>query len=269
MAQLAEVCHHGHRAILASHHAKKSDGHYRDSTAIGANADLLLEMFPDEADPNVRRFSPMGRMTLEPFALGYTGSGFDQVGGHVAVRDRVLSFVEANAGSSKRRIREVIQGSNSLVDQALDQLARDGLIVDHGTESKSQFNVTENGRGTVAARYAARSGEDGETQWGTVSARYRHGDGHRPCPVPLRVYGAPRSFEENVGDHNGPGTPSPATEVNRSKSTRELVTTSPISAVSSLDRAEKGGILPPQHSRKGLSPALRAHSCNPETPLEG
>ena len=199
MAQLAEVCHHGHRAILASHHAKKSDGHYRDSTAIGANADLLLEMFPDEADPNVRRFSPMGRMTLEPFALCYTGSGFEQVGGHVAVRDRVLAFVEANPDSSKRRIREAIRGSNPLVDQALDQLARDGLIADHGTESRSQFNVTENGRGTVAARSAARCGDGGETQWGTVSARYRHGDGHRPCPVPLRVYGAPRSPDPTTG----------------------------------------------------------------------
>ena len=193
MAQLAEVCHHGHRAILASHHAKKSDNHYRDSTAIGANADLLLEMFPVGDDPNIRRFEPMGRMSLEPFALRYTGSGYEQVGGHVAVRDRVLAFIDAKPGSSKRSIRNAIQGSNSFKDDALEQLARDGLIVDRGTERLSQYHVTEEGVGTVAARYAARSGEDGEMQWGTVSARYRHGDGHRPCPVPLRVYGAARS----------------------------------------------------------------------------
>ena len=195
MSKLAELCHHEHRAMLCSHHAKKKDGKYRDSTAIGASADLLLEMFPVEADSNIRRFEPMGRMSLEPFALRYTGSGFEQVGGHVAVRDRVLAFVEANPGSSKRRIREAIRGSNPLVDQALDQLSRDGLIADHGTESRSQFNVTENGRGTVAARSAARCGDGGETQWGTVSARSRHGDGTDRAPGPLGVPGAARSPE--------------------------------------------------------------------------
>jgi DNA-binding MarR family transcriptional regulator len=205
MTELSDYCHHHHVAGIFSAHAKKSDGKYRDSTAIGANVDLLLEMFPDEADENVRRFMPMGRMSLDPFALRFNGSGFDQVGGHISIRDRVLAYIELNPGASKRAIRDAIRGTNTLVDEAIDQLAKDGLIENRGTDRGSRYEVSEKGRGTVAARSAARSAEHGETQWGTVSARYRHAQRHDRAPDPLGVYGAARSPEaarETIGGHD-------------------------------------------------------------------
>jgi len=190
MTKLSEMCHHEHRAMMTSHHAKKSDGTYRDSTAIGANADLILEMHIGDADPNVRRFNARGRMTVDDFALRFNGTDYDSVGGSISIRDRVLAFVEANPDSSKRKIRDGVHGDNTLIDRSLGQLETDGLISNKGGEKCSKMRVTENGTSTVAARCAARCGDHGGIQWSKAPARSQHGIQHG-CVLPtLRGIGS-------------------------------------------------------------------------------
>jgi hypothetical protein len=202
MSALADLCHHSRVAVFVSHHARKSDGKFRDSTAIAAGCDLMVEMHGDESDRFVRRFEPVGRMSLEPFALRFTGSAYEVVGGHVSIRDRVLALVEAEPGISKRRVRDSIVGTNSVIDEGLALLVRDGLVEDRGDDRGSKYHVTEKGTGTVAARCAARSNENGKTQYGTVSARYRHGDRHARAADPsiyLR-HGVPARSAQDTGE---------------------------------------------------------------------
>jgi len=205
MTTLSDLCHHKHVSIILSHHAKKADGKYRDSTAIGANADLILEMFGDDVDPTVRRFEARGRMTVEPFALKFTDEVYEPVGGgHLSIRDRVLRFISQNPGSSKRKIRTAITGTNALKDQATGQLETDGMIENRGSGNGTAWHTTEKGLGTVSARSSARSGEQGETQWGIVSAQFRHGERTTVCRSPLGGWESARC--PDTPENGTPGT---------------------------------------------------------------
>lgn len=57
------------------------------------------------------------------------------------LRERVWEFVEANPGSSGRKVQDGVGGRRDWVDSALAQLAAEGRIEDRGTESRSAFHL--------------------------------------------------------------------------------------------------------------------------------
>jgi len=126
-------------AILILHHGKKSDGKYRDSTAIGAAVDVIIEMTPDERDSNVRRLRAVGRWSVEPRTLRWDGEGYSNLEGELSIHDRVYRYVETHPGCSKRAIRDNVAGKHAIKDQALQRLMGDRRIEDRGDANRSAY----------------------------------------------------------------------------------------------------------------------------------
>src|SRR5690606_23929425 len=61
-------------ASLLLHHSRKSDGAYRDSTAIGANVDVIMEMFGEGDEP--RTLKSRGRFPIPEVRIKLEEDGF-------------------------------------------------------------------------------------------------------------------------------------------------------------------------------------------------
>jgi RecA/RadA recombinase len=122
------------------HHARKSDGRYRDSFAIGAAVDVILEMEAANEDQRVRRLRARGRFALEDFAVRLVAYDFELVGGELSLDARVVLYVEGNPGCSKRQVREHIAGRASDVDRIVDRLVKEGVLEDRGISNRHQYH---------------------------------------------------------------------------------------------------------------------------------
>lgn len=115
-------------SLLLLHHARKSDGRYRDSSAIGANVDVVIEMMekPDRA----RELECKGRWEVGDMRLRLSESGdeYELLQGGDTVEDRVLSFLRFNPGKSKRSVRTSVIGNDHHIDRALDHLVAVGQV---------------------------------------------------------------------------------------------------------------------------------------------
>ena len=115
-------------AILLLHHARKSDNTYRDSTAVGANVDVILEMAEVEGDPTARAFRPKARWSMDPFTLRLVGDRYELGAGAVSVETLVLFYVQEHPGCSKRAVREGVQRKAAEVDADLERLIHRGIL---------------------------------------------------------------------------------------------------------------------------------------------
>lgn len=144
MAKITRLARATGAAIVLLHHANKSDGRYRDSTAIGAGVDVILEMSEDPSDSAVRKLRARGRVPVRDFSVRYVVEGdrpyFELTGIELPLETRVLAAVEANPGGSTRVIRNEVSGQASRVQHALAQLERAGHIVDRGSERGSRWH---------------------------------------------------------------------------------------------------------------------------------
>ena len=121
-------------ALLLIHHARKSDGAYRDSTAIGANVDCIAEMSADSQAKEVRKMRCRARWPVGDYSLRLAGVHYELVGGELTLEARVLACVKANPGSSLRKVREGISGRAQDTAATVHRLVRGGLIEDRGNE---------------------------------------------------------------------------------------------------------------------------------------
>jgi hypothetical protein len=128
MTALTALARESGAAFTLNHHARKSDGKYRDSTAIGAGVDVILEMGPQADDPAVRVLTARGRWAMKGFSVRYRGDGFDLTAGELTLDARVLLHIEQNPGISKRRVRDQVGGRAHLVDVSLEALEARGVI---------------------------------------------------------------------------------------------------------------------------------------------
>lgn len=142
MTQLARIARETDVALALIHHARKSDGRYRDSSAIGAGVDVILEaeQRPGE-DATVRHIRARGRWAMEDFAVRLVDQHFELVTGALSVDTRILVYIEGHPGCSTNAIRGHVGGRSAAVDDVLGRLVREGLVMDQGNGRAHQWYV--------------------------------------------------------------------------------------------------------------------------------
>lgn len=129
-------------AIIIIHHARKQDGKYRDSSAIGGAVDCICEMFaPDEdADPLKRELRARGRVPTRHVSFRLVADAHNRPTGYLrdhasrprSLEERVVDYLAQHPGANSAAIRTAIGGRGQLVIDALHQLERTGRISDTG-----------------------------------------------------------------------------------------------------------------------------------------
>jgi hypothetical protein len=84
-------------AVTLAHHMTKATGEYRDSTAIGANVDMMLLMGADDDHPTWRRISGVGRWTTDAFTVDLVGDAY-----------RLVIAAEVAAASERGQDRQAV-----------------------------------------------------------------------------------------------------------------------------------------------------------------
>lgn len=136
MQPLTNIAHETGCALLIIHHARKSDGKARGSTAITAGTDVVVEMLiPDEqADPTLRRLSAVGRVPVPRSTdLRFDGDTFALVqntDGSAPVEQRIAHIVRNRPGCSVRDVVEAIGGRWSTTQNAIAKMKASGELID-------------------------------------------------------------------------------------------------------------------------------------------
>lgn len=142
MSGLTRVARQFDTALLILHHANRADGHYRDSSAIAASVDALIEMSPTKIS-NTRKFDVKARWLAEPFALQLQEEGgamrYTYGQEEVSIDALVLDYVEQNSGCALREIRNGIGGKSEDVDRARTRLVQENMIENRGTGNRHKY----------------------------------------------------------------------------------------------------------------------------------
>jgi hypothetical protein len=164
---LTDIAHETGVALVILHHAKKSDDGYRDSSAIGAAVDVIVEISTPngKADPSLRHASVMGRVAgARDFDFRFTGDGYELVTTDEAPLElKVLDFVRANPGASLKAVRDAMGGSHHNVDRALGSLVQRKLIIDGwkgGKRDPHSYRLPDASLGVNPARQWVGQGEE-------------------------------------------------------------------------------------------------------------
>ena len=131
IGRLVRLARDSDAALLILHHARKSDGRYRDSSAIGAGVDVVLEMSEDAGDAWVRKFKAKARWYISDFAVRLLDSEpphYELAGGEHSLDARVHLYVESSHGCSTNDVKRNVTGKGSAILAALNLLAMRGAI---------------------------------------------------------------------------------------------------------------------------------------------
>ena len=181
LAPLVRLARDHDVALVILHHATKgASGEYRDSTAIGAEMDMLIEMREGDV-PGVRMLKPRGRWKVDPYTVIYEEArdgrppSFRLAEGDLSVDQKVILYLKANGGASKRAVREGVGGRSADVDGAVFRLLSAGKIEDLGDNQRSEFHIRE----AQADKWLSSKADTVGTQAG-----HTNGDsGARVCPT--------------------------------------------------------------------------------------
>lgn len=146
MMRLVSIAHAGGPAMVLIGHGRKSDGTYRDSTAIGATVDAIIEM-REGADACERELRIRARWPAENVTVRLCGNlldpdaplWYDRDGESLGLDVRVYLFVQVHPRCSGRDVKRNVRGRGTEIDRALEQLAGRGAIENVGTDSRPAF----------------------------------------------------------------------------------------------------------------------------------
>jgi hypothetical protein len=190
MLELAGLARETGTAVVLLHHASKATGRYRDSTAIGAGVDAILEMEPTTDDSAVRRIRARARWAMEPFAVRLADTGLRLEHAAPSLDAKLLAYVEEHPGATTRSIREDTEGRDAEVAASLDRLRRSGLVEDRGRARQHSWY-----RGAVPVVPTAWEPQGAGVV--PVVPRGREPQGAGVVPVPLKgAAPAPRHTDE-------------------------------------------------------------------------
>ncbi len=144
LRQLERATRESGTAMIWIAQAKKADGSYRDSTAIGHSADVVLELPAPEAGSARRRVRvKKTRWDLAEFTVELTGDTFQLTAiGELSIDAKVFQYIVAHSGCSKRAIREGVGGTAGDVDTAIGRLVASGAIHNAGISSHHSYKAT-------------------------------------------------------------------------------------------------------------------------------
>ena len=135
-------------ATVISHHARRVDGKYRDSSEIGAAVDVILEMH--RRPGTVRKFDFRGRYGTGVFAVRLEGNRYELLEDAplIATGDEVIRFLEDIPGASTQAVIDGIGRRSSDVRDELAQLAGLSIIEDRGYGNAHKWFLNRPGSGT-------------------------------------------------------------------------------------------------------------------------
>ena len=141
-------------ALVILHHSTKGTGDYRDSTAIGAEVDMLISMKEGDV-PGLRNLEPKGRWKVDPFSVIYEEAPdvppwFRLTDGELSVDAKVLLFLKEHPGASKSDIRAAVSGRNQDIDQTVFRLLDNQSIEDRGDNRCRAFYIRQESLGAKA-----------------------------------------------------------------------------------------------------------------------
>lgn len=146
---LTDLAHETGVALIIIHHARKSDGKYRDSSAIGGAVDIIAEVFcPDEnTDPTARRVRPVGRAPTRGVDFRYDGYGYSRVdalaGTKAPLEQRILDVVRDRPGVTGNDVRDAVSENKQRVVDCIRFMLNKRLIVNGGSATFYQLFTPE------------------------------------------------------------------------------------------------------------------------------
>ena len=132
MLSLARLARDTNAAVILAHHARKSDGAYRDSSAIGAGVDGIFEMSTDGKDEAVRNVKARARWPVDNYSVRLVGSSYELSSGQLSLDARVLQAIGESPGCSQRDIRRAVSGAPKAVAAAIRGLITSEAVEDQG-----------------------------------------------------------------------------------------------------------------------------------------
>ncbi len=144
---LTTLAHQTGVALVIIHHARKSDGKYRDSSAIGGAVDIIAEVFPPDeiADPYRRRVRPLGRVPTRAVDFRLDGNGYtrcDASGPQKApIEQRILDVIRERPGISANAIGEAISENRKMVLERVKMMVHQKLILNDGNANFYQLRL--------------------------------------------------------------------------------------------------------------------------------
>lgn len=173
MARLTRLARDQAVAVLLLHHGTKKDGKYRDSTAIGAGVDVILEM-SEGAESSMRTVKARARWPVDDFGLrlvnGSDRPRFELSRGELSLDARIIMYLENNPRSSTRAVRENVEGKTVDVSTTLNRLDRKGVVGNEGSGNRNAWVVsgeTGTGLGTAPGSPENPQGTGTEPERGT------------------------------------------------------------------------------------------------------
>lgn len=149
---LTDLAHRMEVALVIIHHATKSTGKFRGSSAIAGSVDAVAEVsIPDEdADPALRRVKSVGRIPMYGFDYRLDGDllVIANVTGAPLIQ-RVLDYIRSHPDCSLRQVRGAIGGRAEATDAAIQTLMMKGWVIDSGDRQHRQYRTTAYARQDV------------------------------------------------------------------------------------------------------------------------
>jgi hypothetical protein len=120
LRQLIQTIRQLNIALLLLHHATKKTGHYRDSTAIGAAVDVIMEASVCDSDASVRAITARARWPVSDFRVRLRENHrYELVGPPKSLAEQIVEFVASTPGASLTSIRAAVRGRNEEIDAVL------------------------------------------------------------------------------------------------------------------------------------------------------
>jgi len=134
---ITDVAHQTGCSLMLIHHARRSDGKYRDSSAIGGAVDVIAEVFtPDESgDPTLRRANVRGRIpSTFPFDFRFDGDTYTLATSSEAPLElRIVEYVRDHPGCHVNDVAAYLMGNRKRTLATIAQLLAGQHLLNHGT----------------------------------------------------------------------------------------------------------------------------------------
>jgi hypothetical protein len=189
-------------AIILVHHASKATGRYRDSTAIGAGVDCILEIEPCEENTPSRRIRARAKWHLDGYTVRLEGDAYTlEDAAALPPEARLLLYVEDHPGATASQIRTAIGGRGRDVDDWLRILERRGALEDRGSGNRHAYHRSPSHPSEGASRdgFGTGFGTDGKE-----ASPSRDG-----AQEPLRDGDGRAGTDDGTDERASPSVPSP------------------------------------------------------------